>query len=81
MGRAPPVDCVCPGSGQGNEEGLEERGINTSSLNGDQMRVILANHDDFKNETPRLTRFLESRGHVAFFLPKFHPKINPIERV
>ena len=56
---------------------LEERGINTSPLNGDQMRVILANHDDFKNETPKLTRFLESRGQVALFLPKLLWEINP----
>ena len=49
--------------------------------NGDLMRVILANHDDFKNEMPRLTHFLESRGHIALFLPKFHVEINPVERV
>ena len=60
---------------------LEERGINTSTLNGEQMRTILSNHNDFKNEKPKLIHFLESRGHVALFLPKFHTELNPIERV
>ena len=26
-------------------------------------------------------QFLQQQGHVAFFLPKFHPEMNPIERV
>ena len=29
---------------------LEERGINTQTHKGDDMRVILANHDDFRDE-------------------------------
>lgn len=45
------------------------------------MRTILTNHDDFKNEKPKLCHYLESRGHVALHLPKFHPELNPIERV
>ena len=35
------------GVAKGMKKVLEERGINTSSLNGDQMCVILTNHDDF----------------------------------
>ena len=66
---------------KGMKKVLEERGINTDTLNGDQMRVILSNHDDFKNEKPRVIRFLEEKGHTALFLPKFHPELNPIERV
>ena len=27
------------------------------------------------------TQYLESKGHTALLLPKFHPEINPIERV
>ena len=60
---------------------LEERGINTQTLKGEQMRTILRNHDDFKNEQPKIIRFLEEKGHRALFLPKFHPELNPIERV
>ena len=62
---------------------LEERGINTSSLTGPQMKKILSNHDDFKNEKPKVITFLSQRGHTALFLPnlKFHPELNPIERV
>ena len=60
---------------------LEERGINTSSLISPQMKEILANHDDFKGEKPKVINYLHERGHTALFLPKFHPELNPIERV
>ena len=36
---------------------------------------------DFKNEKPKVIQFLQQQGHVAFFLLKFHPEMNPIERV
>ena len=54
---------------------LQERGINTKPLNGDQMRTILANHEDFRKEKPKVIHFLESRGHMALFLPKISPRI------
>ena len=60
---------------------LEERGINRSTLTGPQMKKIRSNHDDFKNEKPKVLSFLCGRGHTALFLPKFHPELNPIERV
>ena len=69
------------GVAKGMKKVLQERGINTESLNGEQMRIILANHDDFRSEKPKVIRFLVTRGHTALFLPKFHPEINPIERV
>ena len=28
-----------------------------------------------------IERFLRLNGHICVFLPKFHPQINPIERV
>jgi hypothetical protein len=40
------------GVAKGMKQVLEERGINTQSLVGDQMKLILQNHDDFKNEKP-----------------------------
>ena len=60
---------------------LEERGINTQTLKGEQMQTILRNHDDFKNEQLKIIRFLEEKGYRALFLPKVHPELNPIERV
>ena len=60
---------------------LEERGINTRTLVAEQMKEILVQHDDFKNEKSRVEHFLESKGHTVIFLPKFHPELNPIERV
>ena len=60
---------------------LQERGINPQTLNADQMRTILSQHDDFRNEKSRVEQFLDSKGHTTIFLPKFHPELNPIERV
>ena len=61
---------------------LEERGIDTKGMNGDQMREILGSHEDFKNEKSLIERYLgEEKKHIVYFLPKFHPELNPIERV
>ena len=73
--------CLPDGTPKGMKLVLEERGINTATLIGPQMQVILQNHEDFKNEKPRVITFLENQGHTGLFLPKFHPEINPIERV
>jgi hypothetical protein len=35
--------------------------------------------DDFANEKPLLQHYLEGRGHVCLFLPKFHCELNLIE--
>ena len=35
---------------KGMKRVLEERGINTATLRGDDMQKILANHDDLKKE-------------------------------
>jgi hypothetical protein len=35
--------------------------------------------DDFVNEKPDIQHYLEGRGHVCIFYPKFHCEINPIE--
>ena len=60
---------------------LEERGINTSRMNGDNMLSILANHEDFHNEKTLLEAYIESRGHKVLYIPQFHCELNPIERV
>ena len=69
------------GTPKGMKMVLEERGINTRNMNADDMRVVLANHEDFRTEKTIVEHFLESRGHIVYFLPKFHCELNPIERV
>ena len=60
---------------------LEERGYDTKGLKLEEMRAILAEHDDFKNEKCRVDTFLSNRGHTCVFIPKFHCELNLIERV
>ena len=50
---------------------------------GNQNRedVVLSNHEDFANEKTILEHYLHGRGHLGFFLPKFHCELNTIERV
>lgn len=43
---------------KGMKKVLEEWGINTATLRADDMRKILSNHDDFKNEKTILERYL-----------------------
>jgi transposase len=59
---------------------LQERGICTDTLVAEDMRIILRNHPDFQNEKPRIISFIKANGHRGYFLPKFHPELNPIER-
>ena len=61
---------------------LEEQGVNTHGMNGDEIRAILGSHPDFKNEKSTVEHFLtEERRHIAYFLPEYHPELNPIERI
>ena len=60
---------------------LEERGVNTSGMKKEDMRKVLASHSDFCNEKSRIEKILIAQGHIPIFLPKFHPELNPIERV
>lgn len=69
------------GTAKGLKTILRERGINSSTLKADDMRTILANHDDFLNEKTEVEHFIENRGFQCLFLPKFHCELNPIERV
>jgi hypothetical protein len=43
------------------------------------MYRVLSLQEDFATEKPMLQRYIESRGHVCMFLPKFHCELNPIE--
>ena len=47
----------------------------------DDMRIVLANHEDFRKEKTIVEHFLSNRGHIVLFVSKFHCELNPIERV
>ena len=57
-----------------------ERGINSTTMVADDMRTVLANHEDFRTEKTLVEHFLTNRGHKVFLTPKFHCELNPIER-
>lgn len=57
---------------------LQERRINTRTLKLTDMQMVLSKHDDFKNERSALQTMIESKGHTALFLPKFHCELNGI---
>ena len=61
---------------------LEERGVNTHTMTAEKMQEILGSHLDFANEKSNIELFLgEEKGHIVYMLPKYHPEVNPIERV
>ena len=66
---------------KGMKKVLEERGINTATMVADDMRTVLANHEDFCTEKTVVENYLIGRGHKVLFVPKFHCELNPIERV
>ena len=37
---------------------LEERGVDMSGMNGDEMRVVFKSHPDFKYEKSKIERYL-----------------------
>ena len=59
---------------------LSEHGM-TERMLADDMRVVLSNHEDFANDKTIVEHYLHERGQQAYFLPKFHCKLNAIERV
>lgn len=69
------------GTPKGMKAVLEERGINTRTLVVDDMRQILSNYEYFLSEQPKVISYLQNKGHMALFLPKFYPELNPIEHM
>ena len=59
-------------------EAAEGPGIENSSRWCCLYRVVSL-QDDFINEKPMIQHFLEARGHVCIFYPKFHCEFNAIE--
>ena len=60
---------------------LIERGVNVTGMKGDEMRQILQNMPDFKCEKTKVEHVLLDSGYKAYFIPKFHCELNPIEMV
>ena len=50
-------------------------------MKADEMREILQNMPDFKYEKTKVEKLLNSNNFQSYFIPKFHCKLNPIERV
>lgn len=66
---------------KGMRQVLRERHVDASGMTAEQMRAKLAEMEDFKFEKSMIEHLLIKRGHIPAFLPKFHPELNPIERV
>ena len=70
------------GQAKGLRTVLIERGVTAATdMTKKEMMDILGKHEDFKNEKSKIERILQALGHRVLFLPKFHPELNPIERV
>ena len=70
------------GRPKGIRQVLEERGVSTAGMRGEEMRRILGSHSDFLYEKTKVEQYLEKeKGHRVLFFPKYHCEFNPIERV
>ena len=69
------------GQAKGMKLILQERGVDTTGMKADAMRAKLKTYSDFKNQKTILEEFIERRGHLCIFYPKFHCELSPIERV
>ncbi len=69
------------GEAKGMKAILEERGVDTKRMKAADTRAILKSHPDFQNQKTLLEEFVEGRGHICLYYPKFHCELSPIERV
>ena len=53
---------------KGMKQVLQERGINSDQMRAEDMRVVLANHDDFRNEKTVVETFLVGLFHTKVSL-------------
>ena len=60
---------------------LHERGVNTVGLKAKEMRDLLKSFPDFQNQSTVLETYIQERGHICVYFPKYHCELNPIERV
>ena len=69
------------GTAKGLQTILTERGITVGSILADDLRTILSNHQDFKEEKTQVEHTVARWNMKCLFIPKFHCELNPIERV
>ena len=69
------------GTPKGMKAILEERGVNTRKMKVNDMRKKLSQYPDFQNQKTLLEEYIESRGHICIYFPKFHCELRAIERV
>jgi len=69
------------GTPKGMKQVLLERGVNVSKMKAKEMREKLQSIHDFKYEKTKTETLLLNNGFNAYFIPKFHCELNPIERV
>ena len=60
---------------------LEERGIDTRGMKAKDMRELLKSFPDFKRLSTIFDTYIQQRGHICIYYPKYHCELNPIERV
>ena len=46
---------------------LAKKGINTTRIKNDDMKVVLSNHDGFIDEKMSVEHYVEGCGHIALF--------------
>ena len=69
------------GTPRGMRVVLEERGVDTTGMKAKEMRDALKHFPDFKEQKTILEEYIEQRGHLCIYYPKFHCELSPIERV
>ena len=58
---------------------LEERGVDTKNMRAEDMRKKLKTYSNFKIQKTLLEEYIEERGHLCLFYPKFHCELSAIE--
>ena len=60
---------------------LKERNIDITGMKVHELRENLKKFPDFANHKTLLEEYVEQRGHICLYYPKFHCELSPIERV
>jgi len=70
----------------GQEDTIDDANLDTAegpTIESDSkwccLYRVISLQDDFINEKPMIQHYLEERGHVCVFYPKFHCEFNSIE--
>ncbi|KII94474.1 hypothetical protein PLICRDRAFT_50427 [Plicaturopsis crispa FD-325 SS-3] len=77
---------VAAAEAAGQEDGLNEGDLDQAAVEEEDsadkwccIYRVLSLQDDFVNEKPMLQHYIERRGHVCLFYPKFHCELNAIK--